>query len=137
MSDNLRRLAEKAYQDRRAGRRAEAYEGYSQAAAAARTSNDAGQLAHALRHLSDMDREGGRTTEAMRAAQEAVCLYRHIPDESLGLANALRLAAMASSSDATQIWLEARGLYEALRLPVGVADCDDHLARQAAEGARA
>jgi hypothetical protein len=132
VSEDIRRLIDEAYSDR-ATDRAKAYDGYAAAAAAARAARDEALLAHALRHLSDMDREDGRAEQALSFAEEAVQLYRRDPSSGpLDLANALRLAALASMDSGCagasgSLWREARDLYQAAEVEPGVREADGHL----------
>ena len=127
----IRDLLEDAYAIRAAGRAERARELYVQAAEAARRSGDPGLLAHALRHVSDLDREAGHAEQALSAAEEAADLYRAQPDVSrLDLANALRLAALAREAlgrPATDAWREAGDLYADLDIEAGVAEAERHL----------
>lgn len=128
-------ILDQARRDRREGRRREALEGYERAAECARSANDSGHLAHALRHVSDLQCELGQHRPAEAAAAEAVALYRRYDgDASLDLANALRLLALAQESlgqfpAAEGSWQEARGLYMMAGVLPGVQECDAHLAR--------
>lgn len=103
---------------------------------AATAATDPLQRAHALRHLGEILAENHRTDEALAAAEEAVALYRDAPPGArLDLANALRVRAIvheagARTENATADWREARGLYAALGLAEGVAECDAHLPRR-------
>lgn len=116
------------------GRLREALTGYQRAAALARAANDLGQLAHAQRHVGDLQRELGERSLAESAAAEAVTLYRHSGSGvSLDLANALRVLALAHESlgqlsEADRSWREARPLYEAVGVLPGVHECDEHIA---------
>jgi tetratricopeptide (TPR) repeat protein len=117
------------------GRLRESLTGYQRAAALARSANDKGQLAHAQRHVGDLQRELGEHSSAESAASEAVTLYRQSGSGvSLDLANALRVLALAQESlgqlsKADGSWREARLLYEAVGVLPGVHECDEHIAR--------
>jgi hypothetical protein len=116
------------------GRSADAEAGYVRAAELARSSGENALLAHALRHVTDLARERGEVALALDAAREAVALYRGPGTGSaLDLANALRLAALATpaEADARLLWTEARALYSEAGVLVGVADADRHLAARA------
>jgi len=134
MSDDLEAIFDQARRFRSEGRPREALEGYARAAERARAANDPGRLAHALRHVSDLQRELGQHHAAEAAATEAVTLYRpHHGTAPLDLANALRLLALAQESlgqrgAATGSWEEARGLYMMADVLPGVLECDEHLA---------
>ena len=117
------------------GRLREALTGYQRVAVLARSANDMGQLAHAQRHVGDLQRALGEHRSAESAASEAVTLYRqHGSSASLDLANALRVLALAQESlgqlaEAAGSWREARPLYEAVGVLPGVHECDEHIAR--------
>jgi len=127
----IRDLLEDAYAIRAAGRAERARELYVQAVEIARRSNEHDLLAHALRHVSDLDREAGRAEAALSAAEEAVDLYRAQPEvPRLDLANALRLSALAREAlarPAAEAWREAGDLYVDLDIEAGVAEAERHL----------
>lgn len=112
---------------------------YAKAADKARAVGAAVPLAHALRHVSDLDREAGRAEPALAAADEAVALYRESPDATdLDLANALRLSALAREAlgrAATDLWREAGALYQDADVEAGVEEVARrlNLATRAAE----
>ena len=88
--------------------------------------------AHALRHLSDIDREAGRPSEALGHAGQAASVYR-AKGAPLDLANALRLKALALDElrrpeQAAAVWTQARDLYAAEGVAAGVAECEARLA---------
>jgi hypothetical protein len=89
--------------------------------------------AHCLRHIGDLEREGGRTAEAKAALQEAELLYRSVVSDPLSLANTIRLRALTEGS--AGLWKEARLLYEraaretSLDLSLALEECDSHLTR--------
>lgn len=99
---------------------------YAKAADKAREVRAAVPLAHALRHVSDLDREAGRAEPALAAADEAVALYRASPEATdLDLANALRLSALAREAlgqAATDLWREAGALYLDADVEAGVEE---------------
>lgn len=125
---------------RAGGHRAEALAHYTHAVALARTGGDDDTLAYVLRHLSDVAREQGEAANALAASEEAVALYRtHAPD-SLDLANALRLRALALHAldrrvDAHPAWAEARDLYAQLGVDAGVRECERFLESAGSRGA--
>ena len=135
MSEGCESIVDQARQDRKAGRLHEALNGYERAANLARSANDTGQRAYALRHMADLHRELGQHRSAESAATEAVALYRqHDGDASLDLANALRVLALAHESlgrspAAAASWREARSLYLAVGVLPGVHECDQHIAQ--------
>jgi hypothetical protein len=107
---------------------------YAAMEATARRTGDFQSLAFALRHRSELALSGGDAAAGLALAHEAADLYRQqgIAAE-LGLANALRLKALAetalsNTSAAEQHWLEARVLYLSLGVEAGVVECDAHLA---------
>lgn len=128
MADPIELALEEARKAMADGRGAEAESAYARAAELARTGGDQAQLAHALRHLSDLARSRGDGGEAFRHASDATALYRD-SDDRLGLANAIRLQALSapSTEQASAYWSEARGLYAGLEVDAGVAECDRRL----------
>lgn len=118
---------------RTAGRFEEARAGYGEAAATARRAGDRSLLAHALRHISDMDREAGLATEALASAEEAEAIYRaDALTPPLDLANVARLVAFASerlgrTEAASARWGEALQLYQRAGVEDGVLECRQHL----------
>lgn len=118
---------------RREGRIVDARNSYARAAALARESSAPLLQAHALRHLSDIDREGGQAEAALAHAEQAGALYRaNGQGATLDMANALRLKALAlhdlRRDDRTAaVWAEARDLYRAVGVEAGVAECEARL----------
>jgi tetratricopeptide (TPR) repeat protein len=87
--------------------------------------------AHALRHVSDLDRAAGDAGEALAAAEQAIGLYRLEGSDALGLANALRLKALAlvslgQAAAARPVWAEAADRYAALGVGPGATECRAH-----------
>lgn len=119
-----------ARRERAEGRTEEAKRTYARAADLARSQSNELLLAHALRHLSELARERGETCAAWEHASEAVALYRNSGEERLGLANAIRLQALAACNreEARACWRQARDLYSSLSVTAGVTECDRHLA---------
>ena len=120
---------------RSGGRVAEARDAYARAAALSREAGRPLLQAHALRHLSDIDREDGQAAEALGHAEQSASLYRDKAGEPLDLANALRLKALALEDlrrpdQAVAAWTEARALYAAAEVAAGVAECEARLARR-------
>lgn len=115
-----------ARQARTAGHPDQARDLYVEAAERARAVGAVLALAHALRHVSDLDREAGRAEPALAAADEAIALYRANPDSAaLDLANALRLAALAREAlgqTSTDLWREAGALYQDADVVAGVEE---------------
>jgi len=128
-----------ARQARAAGHPDQARDLYAKAADRARAVGADMALAHALRHVADLDREAGRAEQALLAANEAVALYRASPNAtSLDLANALRLAALvreALGQAAIDLWREAGALYQDADVEAGVEEAQRRLglATRAAE----
>lgn len=112
---------------------------YAKAADKAREVGATVPLAHALRHVSDLDREAGHVDSALAAADEAVALYRASSEATdLDLANALRLSALAREDlgqPATDLWREAGALYMDADVAAGVEEAQRrlNLATRAAE----
>jgi hypothetical protein len=133
MRQQIEAVIQGARTARELGRIGEARNGYEKAASLARAAGESALLAHSLRHMSELDRKSQNTLAALNAGQEAVALYRAMPDAlPLDLANALRVAALAieshaKSADAAGIWREARELYAGIGVAAGVAECDEHL----------
>jgi tetratricopeptide (TPR) repeat protein len=125
---------------RAAGHAAEARRGYEQAAKQARVIGDNRLLAHALRHISDINREDGRPAEALESGREAVELYRALPGAlPVDLANALRITGLAQQDlgevgEASSLWHEARNLYVQAGIKGGVEECDVNLSRIGSRG---
>ena len=116
-----------------AGRAGDARNSYARAAALSRESGAPLLQAHALRHLSDLDREADHLEQALAHAEQAAALYAANGEQaSLDMANALRLKALALDSlrrpdQATAVWREARDLYSAAEVAAGVAECERRL----------
>lgn len=117
------------------GRRADARNSYARAAALSRESGAPLLQAHALRHLSDLDREAGHPEHALAHAEQATALYgANGQGASLDMANVLRLKALAleqlrRAGAAAVAWTAARDLYAAAEVAAGVAECARWLAR--------
>lgn len=128
-----------AQQAANAGHPDQARDLYAKAADKARAVGAVAPLAHALRHVSDLDREAGHAEPALAAADEAVALYRASPEATdLDLANALRLSALAREAlgkAATDLWREAGALYQDADVEAGVEEAQRrlNLATRAAE----
>jgi GNAT superfamily N-acetyltransferase len=128
-----------AQQASAAGHPDQARDLYAKAAEKAREVAAAVPLAHALQHLSDLDREAGRAEPALAAADEAIALYRASAEATdLDLANALRLSALAREAlgqAATDLWREAGALYMDADVEAGVEEAQRrlNLATRAAE----
>lgn len=114
------------------GKPDEALSLYRQASAVARGTGDMPALVHALRHVSDLERERD-PREASRVAEEAIEICQAYPGWSqLEHANALRLQALALAAvnehaKSLEAWKQARTLYDEAGIAAGVAECDAQL----------
>lgn len=121
------------------GRTAEARDGYARAAALSRETGRRDLHAHALRHLSDINRLEGNPDQALAHAEQAAAILRALGgagggagEGRLDLANALRLKALAlddlrRTAQADAAWTQARDLYAADGVAAGVAECEARL----------
>lgn len=115
------------------GRAGDARNSYARAAALSRESGAPLLQAHALRHLSDIDREADHLEQALAHAEQAAALYSaNGQATSLDMANALRLKALALDGlrrpdSAQAAWKAARDLYAGADAGAGVAECDARL----------
>ena len=115
------------------GRAGEARNSYARAAALSRESGAPLLQAHALRHLSDLDRQADHLEQALTHAEQAAALYRaNGQGTSPDMANALRLKGLAldglrKTEQARAAWTEARELYTRAEVADGVAECDRRL----------
>ncbi len=115
------------------GRPGEARNSYARAAALSRESGAPLLQAHALRHLSDLDRQADHLEQALAHAEQAGALYgANGQGVSLDMANALRLKALAldglrRSEPARAAWEAARDLYAGADVEAGVAECERRL----------
>ena len=123
-------LARKAAAEGRAG---DARNSYARAAALSRESGAPLLQAHALRHLSDLDRQADHLEQALAHAEQAAALYRaNAQGTSPDMANALRLKGLAldglrKTGQAREAWSAARELYARAEVADGVAECDRRL----------
>ncbi|WP_298097379.1 hypothetical protein [Brevundimonas sp.] len=119
------------------GRAGDARNSYARAAALSRESGAPLLQAHALRHLSDLDRAADHLEQALAHAEQAAALYSaNGQGTSVDMANALRLRALALDSlrravPAQAVWKAARDLYAGASVGAGVAECDARLAPDA------
>ena len=118
---------------RRQGRLVDATALYVEAAESFRAAHDTARWAHALRHAAELAIKAGDTAAGLRDAQAVVAYYRSSPPTTLGMANALRVeamaeAAMGANASAKQHWSEARALYVDAGVVDGVAEADRHVA---------
>jgi tetratricopeptide (TPR) repeat protein len=115
------------------GRAGEARNSYARAAALSRESGAPLLQAHALRHLSDLDRQADHLEQALAHAEQAAALYRaNGQGTSPDMANALRLKGLAldglrKTEEARAAWTAARELYTRAEVADGVAECDRRL----------
>ncbi len=113
----------------------EAEDVYHEAVQIAQDSGDLVGEAHKTRHLGDLYRLSGRSTDALAFYRSAIDLYRGIRRrQDLDVANALRGFALAAEESgdgplATELWQEAHDLYAQLGLQEGVDECRTHLKR--------
>ncbi len=135
MTDAIEAHLTTARQAAAEGRAGDARNAYARAAALSRESGAPLLQAHALRHLSDLDREADHLEQALAHAEQAAALYgANGQGASLDMANALRLKALAldqlrREGPATVAWTAARDLYAAVEVPAGVAECERRLER--------
>lgn len=133
MTDEIQTRLDQAALARAEDRYADARNGYAQAAALSRETGKPLMRAFALRHLSDIDRSGGKPAEALAHAEQAVALYRrHSPAAGLDIAYSLRLMALAlddlrRGEAAAKAWAEARDGFAAAGVADAVAECDARL----------
>jgi tetratricopeptide (TPR) repeat protein len=115
------------------GRAGEARNSYARAAALSRESGAPLLQAHALRHLSDLDRQADHLEQALAHAEQAAALYRaNGQGTSPDMANSLRLKGLAldglrKTGQARAAWTAARELYTRAEVADGVAECDRRL----------
>ena len=115
------------------GRAGEARNSYARAAALSRESGAPLLQAHALRHLSDLDRQADHLEQALAHAEQAAALYRaNGQGTSPDMANALRLKGLAldglrKTEQARAAWTAARELYTRAEVADWVAECDRRL----------
>ena len=108
---------------------------YEEAVALYRTEGDALGLAHTVRHLGDIQQDRGRVDLAESFYNESLAIYRgQSGAPPLDLANAIRGLALlkdtlGQTESARALWQEARGLYAAVGVPEGVAECARRLGR--------
>jgi hypothetical protein len=82
-----------------------------------RSQDDSLNLAHTIRHVADILREGTQPSAALPHYEEALGIYRHHPETgTLDLANALRgfallKASLGETATAITLWREAGTLY--------------------------
>ena len=133
MTDAIETHLTSARQAAAEGRAGDARNAYARAAALSRESGAPLLQAHALRHLSDLDRQADHLEQALAHAEQAAALYRaNGKGTSADLANALRLKGLAldglrKPEQARTVWTEARDLYARAEVADGVAECERRL----------
>ena len=106
---------------------------FAESVAVAREAGDSLRLAHALRHLGQVDRRLGRLEAAERCYEEALGLYDGAGTvHPLDHANALRPMAMLREElgevdVARALWRKAAELYRAAGVEEGVRECEGRL----------
>ena len=85
-----------------------------------------GRLAHAIRHVADIERGLGNVAKAGPCYEEALAIYRADEETpALELANAIRGYALLTGESgdtekAKYLWYEAQALYEKAGVAAGV-----------------
>ena len=106
---------------------------FAKSVAVARETDDPLRLAHAVRHLGQVNRRLGRLEAAERCYEEALALYdRAGTAHPLDHANALRPMAMLREDlgdveAARLLWRRAAELYRAAGVEEGVQECEGRL----------
>ena len=107
---------------------------FEKSVAVAREASDPLRLAHAVRHLGQVNHRLGRLESAGRCHEEALDLYdRAGTVHPLDHANALRpMAALKEDigevEEARLLWRRAAKLYRSAGVDEGVRECEAHLA---------
>ena len=107
---------------------------FAESVAVAGEAGDPLRLAHALRHLGQVNRDLGRLEEAERCYEEALGLYdRAGRAHPVDYANALRpMAALREElgevEEAQVLWGRALRLYRAAGVEEGAGECEERLA---------
>lgn len=115
------------------GRFGEAAERFAEAVALLRGWDEPLKLAHAVRHLGDVERRAGRLAEALPCYEEALGIYREHPETvKLDLANALRgygllFEAMDDQARAQEAWSEALAIYREVGVQAGIDEAEGRL----------
>ena len=108
---------------------------YEEAVGAARDCGDPMRLAHAVRHMGDVHRAQKRLPAAGTCYHEALTLYRAADSPPiLDFANAVRpmailKAQLGEDEAARALWQEAKDLYAAVGIAVGVDEADRWIKR--------
>ena len=110
---------------------------YQEAVTIYRSVDNPLKLAHAVRHVGDILRHEGQTHLADSSYQEALTIYRgNAQTLPLDLANTIRgLAILKADTGQLEqsklLWEEAGGLYAAVHVEAGVAECSRRVAELA------
>jgi tetratricopeptide (TPR) repeat protein len=107
---------------------AAAREHYEAALAIYRVHGEPDAVAHTVRHLGDVLRDQGRSSDAEACYLEALAFYRRDAGRPLDLANCLRGLALLGGAQAKEHWLEARSIYAAANVEPGVRECERRIA---------
>ena len=133
--DAAQQLIEQGRAARRDGNLTLAIKLYQAAANLLRPLDQPLRLAHTIRHVADIQWSALLFEESRANYAEAVAIYRTNPDAGkLDLANTLRGYALLSESiadiaAASELWTEARDVYEAVGVQAGVEEADRRLAK--------
>jgi tetratricopeptide (TPR) repeat protein len=131
--DSAQPLIDQGYAAHHAGNLQLALELYQAAANALSKLNEPLRLAHTIRHVADIQRHLQLLDEAHANYAEALAIYRAQPDTGkLDLANTLRpyallMESLGNHTAAREMLTEARDLYAALNLQVGVDEANRRL----------
>ena len=107
---------------------------FEKSVAVAREANDPLRLAHAVRHLGQVNHRLGRLESAGRCYEEVLDLYDKAGTaHPLDHANALRTMAalkedVGGVEEARLLWRRAAKLYRSAGVEEGVRECEAHLA---------
>ena len=127
-------LAGQGQVERDEGKTQAALKHYSEAVELLRKEGDGRRLAHAIRHVADIERGHKNWAKAAADYEEALALYRADEETpALELANALRGCALlkgetGEDEEAKYLWYEAKALYEQAGVEAGVAESQSHIA---------
>ena len=99
-----------------------------------RQAGNQNRVAHATRHLADLQNRLGKEADSEDSYREAINIYRKSPDVHPGdLANALRgfgliLEKRGKITEAVAIWQETKDLYQNCNIQAGVDEASQRLA---------
>jgi tetratricopeptide (TPR) repeat protein len=134
MTDRAQELIEEGRAARDSGKLDLALERHRAGAEILRCMVEPQRLAHTVRHVADIERQMERLDAAEVDYAEALAIYRDDAAKTgkLDLANTLRGYALLREErgdlkTASEMWSEARELYAALDLQVGVDEADRRL----------